>query len=152
MTMTTRKTCDKCAHYSPPDNWRSDPNQGDCALMGDSNDGLNAPDKVQGWDYEGYRAGTYVGPKFGCIHWEKKSMTTHNRRRTDPVAIIDSPSYVLSLVLTPCTVGHHLQLVSFMSEARRPENQVQFDVVLTLDELHTLHAYLGRYLLPRSNS
>lgn len=29
--------------------------------------------KAYGWDYESYRAGVYVGPKFGCIHWVKAS-------------------------------------------------------------------------------
>jgi hypothetical protein len=41
--------------------------------MVDSNDvEVRWPDKCYGWDYESYRAGVYVGPKFGCIHWEKK--------------------------------------------------------------------------------
>jgi hypothetical protein len=41
--------------------------------MGDSNDSATPVDKCMGWDSESYRAGVYVGPKFGCIHWEKKS-------------------------------------------------------------------------------
>lgn len=64
--MATRKTCDKCARFTGGE---------DCALMGDSNDVRGSgrlPDRAYGWDYEGYRAGVYVGPKFGCIHWIKK--------------------------------------------------------------------------------
>lgn len=66
-------TCDKCKYYSvdsPPTSEYA--NSGACALIGDANDGPNAIDKCVGWNYEGYRAGVYVGPKFGCIHWEKK--------------------------------------------------------------------------------
>lgn len=71
--MTSRKTCDKCLHYkSSAIDHR--PNAGECALMGDANDDRDGPgeDRVVGWDYEGYVAGCYVGPKFGCIHWEKQ--------------------------------------------------------------------------------
>ena len=74
--MATRKTCDKCRHYTPGE-WPNDPrllNAGSCALMGDSNDHPNQveADRAAGWDYESYRAGVYVGPKFGCIHWVKR--------------------------------------------------------------------------------
>jgi len=76
-----RHTCDKCQHYEPDDLYK---NLGACALMGDSNDCSYdyetnmrkcAPDRAYGWDYEGYRAGVYVTPKFGCIHWLKKQPT-----------------------------------------------------------------------------
>lgn len=66
-----RNTCDKCAHYTPSPNPKK-PHQGDCELMGDFNDGMQDIDKCVGWDSESYSAGVYVGPKFGCIHWEKK--------------------------------------------------------------------------------
>lgn len=70
------KTCDKCRHYTPTDmpidNYV---HAGSCALMGDSNDQTPrvAVDRAAGWDYEGYVAGVYVGPKFGCIHWAKRT-------------------------------------------------------------------------------
>jgi hypothetical protein len=73
------KTCDKCQHYTPNDVYK---NVGGCALMGDSNDREYdretktldvASDSAYGWDYEGYRAGVYVTPKFGCIHWAKNA-------------------------------------------------------------------------------
>jgi len=66
------KTCDKCAHYTPSRFPRTSPHNGKCDLMGDSNDGPTFVDGCKGWDSESYRAGVYVGPKFGCIHWEKK--------------------------------------------------------------------------------
>jgi len=66
--MNKRHTCDKCAHYTARDEY--------CDLMGDFNDEPNGPDRCAGWDYEGYRAGVYVGPKFGCIHWMKKEKET----------------------------------------------------------------------------
>jgi hypothetical protein len=72
------KTCDKCKNYlfsSMKDtDWK---NCGNCSLMGDSNSAIQGEevckvDQCVGWDYEGYSAGVYVGPKFGCIHWVKK--------------------------------------------------------------------------------
>lgn len=79
--MATRKTCDKCEHYMKDDMYQ---NKGSCSQMGDANDlsfdavskmmGDKTTDcKAYGWDYESYRAGVYVGPKFGCIHWVKAS-------------------------------------------------------------------------------
>ena len=70
--MATRKTCDKCKHYSLNDPVKY-PLDGDCALMDDVNDiEVRVADRCYGWDYAGYRAGVYVGPKFGCIHWQRK--------------------------------------------------------------------------------
>lgn len=76
-----RHTCDKCKHYTPPSqtmvkHYPNDANDGACSMMGDSNDvEVTEPDRCYGWDYEGYRAGVYVGPKFGCIHWVRKDLT-----------------------------------------------------------------------------
>lgn len=72
-----RNTCDKCKNYKPADqehfvidNFKF---AGSCALIGDSNDQKMIVEEngASGWDWEGYKAGVYVGPKFGCIHWEK---------------------------------------------------------------------------------
>jgi hypothetical protein len=77
-----RHTCNKCQHYTPDSLYA---NMGSCALMGDSNDheydrDTNMldieSDRAYGWDYESYKAGVYVTPKFGCIHWAKKQPTT----------------------------------------------------------------------------
>jgi hypothetical protein len=72
-----RNTCAKCTHYTPADDTSPGNYQfaGKCVLIEDSNDisPRVAEDKVSAWDYESYMAGAYVGPKFGCIHWEKKA-------------------------------------------------------------------------------
>lgn len=73
--MTARHTCNKCTHYTTGRIYETIPdtvNRGECLLMGDINDGPMEPNKCSGWDYEGYHAGVYVGPLFGCIHWSKK--------------------------------------------------------------------------------
>ena len=71
--MTSRKTCDKCAEYTPS---KYGAFNGKCAQMGDANDYADGEiNKCNGYDYEGYAAGVYVGPKFGCIHWVKKEKT-----------------------------------------------------------------------------
>jgi hypothetical protein len=36
---------------------------------------IPAVDRAAGWDYGLYGAGVYVGPKFGCIHFDKKAKT-----------------------------------------------------------------------------
>jgi hypothetical protein len=73
--MSTRKTCDKCKHYTAPVYYPlmsdAEQNQGECGLIGDSNKGTPHADRAYGWDYEAYVSGAYVGPKFGCIHWDK---------------------------------------------------------------------------------
>ena len=79
-------TCDQCTHYtasSRPTTFVKVANYeiagpatylfaGACALITDGNDIPCPKDGAVGWDYEGYIAGVYVGPKFGCIHWSKK--------------------------------------------------------------------------------
>jgi hypothetical protein len=67
------KTCSKCEHYTLEE-YRE--GFGDCALMGDANEGVTDNTHAYGWDYEGYSAGVYVGEKFGCIHWVKKEKNT----------------------------------------------------------------------------
>jgi hypothetical protein len=71
-------TCDKCRHYTA----RKQPVNaayafaGECALMGDSNatpQQVVAIDRAAAWDYESYVAGVFVGPKFGCIHFEART-------------------------------------------------------------------------------
>jgi len=66
--------------------------------------------------------------------------------------IIENPSYTLSIALNQCSVGTHLQLISYMPDARRFEHQVKFDAVLTPQELQTLHDRLGDYLSSLCNS
>lgn len=74
MTNDDIKTCDKCQHYTHDDGrLQGFENCGSCILMGDWNGGDMAVDRCAGWDYEGYSAGVYVGPKFGCLHWQERT-------------------------------------------------------------------------------
>ena len=68
--MTEQQRCKSCAHYTPN---REHQWKGSCNLMGDENKHTNGLglDRCLGWDYESYFAGVYVGPEFGCIHWEE---------------------------------------------------------------------------------
>jgi hypothetical protein len=69
-------TCDACKHYTPSDLpyvWAK--NCGVCELTdrSDSNNpGFYMADDAIAAACEGGGAWTYVGPKFGCIHWSKK--------------------------------------------------------------------------------
>jgi hypothetical protein len=74
-------TCDACKHYTPsrfPSHMPEYKDCGECALTdlpwpdGTSNWQV-AEDKLASWDVGDAGSGIYVGPKFGCIHWEKKS-------------------------------------------------------------------------------
>lgn len=67
-----RNTCDKCGHYTPSPE-KAYPHDGECILAGDINTSPTPINGIRGWDSESYRAGVYVGPTFGCIHWEKKA-------------------------------------------------------------------------------
>lgn len=67
------KTCDKCAHWTPSDSIKR-PNEGTCssdkfAYIGED---TIEPDELGYSDYEGYSANFNTGPKFGCIHWQKR--------------------------------------------------------------------------------
>jgi hypothetical protein len=72
--MAKYKRCKNCAHYTPDE--VKGYHAGVCALMGDINDEPNKADRCSGWDYGSYRAGVYVGPEFGCIHFTKKTKPT----------------------------------------------------------------------------
>jgi hypothetical protein len=72
-------TCKTCRNFVTDE--LIDKSFGTCLLMGDANDYDFYSDKTTlkpwtdrcyGWDYESYKAGTYVGENFGCIHWEKR--------------------------------------------------------------------------------
>jgi hypothetical protein len=72
------KTCDKCKFYTPS-NWPENTQfyekyqyDGECSKSFDTNDQNMTIDGLGSWDAESYKSGVYVGPKFGCIHWEKR--------------------------------------------------------------------------------
>jgi len=81
--MASRKTCDKCCHFKGPQNNYGSAYKagfGVCsrAFVDDNDMGYDSKPEdydlevVYTWDGESYVSGAYVGPKFGCIHWEKK--------------------------------------------------------------------------------
>jgi hypothetical protein len=57
-----------------------------------------------------------------------------------------TPAYELSVDLRPTRHGHHLRFVSFVATARRPEEQVRFQAVLTADELRALRSAIDAAL------
>lgn len=65
----TDKTCDKCSNYVHGEDFK-----GECNLIDSGNNYPMMENGIMSWDYEGYSSGCYVGPKFGCIHWEKKDV------------------------------------------------------------------------------
>ena len=70
-----KQTCKNCAHFIKALAIEDD--FGGCALLGDANDGMTDNTRAYGWDYEGYRAGAYVGINFGCIHWACAAQPTN---------------------------------------------------------------------------
>ena len=73
-------------------------------------------------------------------------MNTHNRRRNDPVMIHDNPSYQLTATFDITPHGVSLKLISFMPEAQRPERQVKFHALLSIDELKTMNEAIEKVL------
>lgn len=49
-----------------------------------------------------------------------------------------SPAYELTARLASTSYGHHLQLLSFVPTARRPEPQVRYQVLLSREQLIAL--------------
>jgi hypothetical protein len=76
------------------------------------------------------------------------TMNNPTRHRSDPHPIIDGPSYVLAVRLTKSKHGNNLRLVSIMPGARRPEEQVKFQCVLTDVELNTVQKVLSEAVAP----
>jgi hypothetical protein len=60
--------------------------------------------------------------------------------------IQSTPAYELSADIATSRFGHSLRLVSFVPTARRPEEQVKFQAVLSTAELRTLRALLDQAL------
>ncbi|RZS57963.1 hypothetical protein [Sphaerotilus mobilis] len=57
-----------------------------------------------------------------------------------------TPAYELSAQLQSTPHGHHLQFVSFVPTARRPEPQVRFQTLLSRTELLALRALIDAQL------
>jgi hypothetical protein len=73
-------TCDKCRHFNTSDKSSRlhEAGFGSCerSFTDINSVPINTPadrfdpTTAYSWDYESYDSGVYVGPKFGCIHWE----------------------------------------------------------------------------------
>ncbi len=57
-----------------------------------------------------------------------------------------SGSYQLALTIQPTPYGHHLKFSSFVPTARRPQEQLRFQLLLGRDEMQALHQALGQAL------
>ena len=55
-------------------------------------------------------------------------------------------NYQLALTIRPTVYGHHLKFSSFVPTARRPQEQLRFQLLLTRQEMQALHQALGRAL------
>ena len=67
-----RRTCDACKHYAQSESfYKHLKNHGFCSLLQCSSLVFDA-DKISA-SCEAGGAWLAIGPKFGCIHWEKKS-------------------------------------------------------------------------------
>ena len=102
-----KNLCENCAHYTPTDWPQCDSLAfaGRCDLMGDSNDNHSlrvAEDRAAGWDQESIRAGVFVGPKFGCIHWTKAEAEHAEMRRRAALF----PELLEALKLAQQIIGH----------------------------------------------
>lgn len=72
-----KKICKNCKFYTPPPIEHRDIDNGKCKckkFVYDDWSGTIYPlnDKLEYFDYDGYRAGFSVGENFGCIHFKKK--------------------------------------------------------------------------------
>ena len=63
-------TCDQCEHYTPALPYAEF--LGTCALDRNADKAALPEESSRGWAQEGYVAGVYVGPKLGCVNWEKR--------------------------------------------------------------------------------
>ena len=57
-----------------------------------------------------------------------------------------SDNYQLALTIRPTPYGHHLKFSSFVPTARRPQEQLRFQLLLTRQEMQALHQALGQAL------
>ncbi len=63
--------CRGCKHFTPPGPREE---YGSCELIDDEKNSPidEAPKLIICWDYEGYSAGAYIHPDFGCVMWQAK--------------------------------------------------------------------------------
>lgn len=63
-----------------------------------------------------------------------------------------SPAYELTARLDSTPYGHHLQLLSFVPTARRPEPQVKYQVLLSREQLIALRSLIDAQLQDTAQS
>lgn len=57
-----------------------------------------------------------------------------------------TPAYQLSVDVRLTAYGHHVRFISMVPTARRPGEQVQFQALLSTQELQDLHRAIGAAL------
>lgn len=60
--------------------------------------------------------------------------------------IHQGPAYELSLAIDTSAYGHHLSFVSFVPNARNPQEHVRFQAHLSREDLAALHQAIGAAL------
>lgn len=60
--------------------------------------------------------------------------------------IQSTPAFELSADIASSRLGHSLRLISFVPTARRPEEHLQFQAILSTTELRSLRALLEQAL------
>jgi hypothetical protein len=65
--------------------------------------------------------------------------------------IQSTPAYKLSAEIASSRLGHSLRLISLVPTARRPEEHVKFQAVLSSTELRALRALLDQVLVAASD-
>jgi hypothetical protein len=63
-----------------------------------------------------------------------------------PTVLQSTGNYQLALTIQPTPYGHHLKFSSFVPTARRPQEQLRFQLLLAREDMRALHQALGRAL------
>ena len=92
---------------------------------------------------------TMFGGGKGVLSWRpyrNKTDAPAPAPEPTPTVLQSSGSYQLALTIRPTPYGHHLKFSSFVPTARRPQEQLRFDLLLARQEMQALHQALGRAL------
>ena len=86
-------TCDACKNYTPHSEgglseqyrkaFQSEKFNGSCKKMNETSDDNAHEDSLGSWGCYGEPSGLFVGPKFGCIHFQPKLQQFANNACTD---------------------------------------------------------------------
>ena len=98
---------------------------------------------------------TIFGGGKGVVSWRpyrNKTSTATTEPAPEPIpgptptVLQSTGSYQLALFIRPTPYGHHLKFSSFVPTARRPQEQLRFQLLLAREEILALHQALGRAL------